>query len=130
MSDILIVGASRGIGLGLVREALARGYKVTATRRGPAAELESLVHETGERLAIETVDTADVASCEALRDRLVGRAFDVIVINAGVGGPQANPRTVAHEDFNALMVTNSLGPARLAELLSKSLNPTTASWPS
>ena len=125
MSEILIVGASRGIGLGLVREALERGWAVAATRRGSAPDLEALRERAGGRLRIETVDTGEAASAEALRDGLAGRAFDVIVINAGVGGPNANPRTVAHEDFNALMVTNALGPARLAELLSRALKPKT-----
>ncbi len=123
MGDILIIGASRGIGLGFVREALARGHAVTATRRTAAPELEALAGEAGGRLTLETVDTADPRSGEALRDSLAGRVFDIILINAGVGGPRANPRTVADGDFNTLMITNALGPARLAELLSKSLKP-------
>ncbi len=38
----LIVGASRGLGLGLVRAFLARGWDVTATSRGEAPALSSL----------------------------------------------------------------------------------------
>ena len=125
MKDILIIGASRGIGLGLVREALRRGYAVTATRRGEAADLDALGDKANGLLKIETVDTADARSGEALRESLAAQTFDTIVINAGVGGPAANPRTVAHDDFNSLMVTNALGPAQLAELLSKSLKPRT-----
>ena len=36
----LIIGASRGIGLGLAQELAGRGWRVIATRRGPSAELE------------------------------------------------------------------------------------------
>ena len=36
----LIVGASRGLGLGLVETFLARGWRVTATQRRPSPALE------------------------------------------------------------------------------------------
>ncbi|MEO7027515.1 MAG: SDR family oxidoreductase [Caulobacteraceae bacterium] len=124
MTDSLIVGASRGIGLGLARELLRRGHAVCATERSPSAGLDALAAESGGRLTRETVDIADGASSEALRDRLAGRRFDVVLINAGVGGPrERNPRNVAGDEFAKLMVTNALGPARLAELLAKSVKP-------
>ena len=49
----------------------------------------------------------------------------MVVVNAGVGGPQSNPRNVTDEDFNTLFLTNSLGPVRLAELLVKQVTPQT-----
>ncbi|HEV2363880.1 MAG TPA: SDR family oxidoreductase [Caulobacteraceae bacterium] len=124
MPSILIVGASRGIGLGLAEEFAARGWEVVATRRNDAAALEKLGRSDG-KVRLETVDIADPASAEGLRARLNGEQFDAIVVNAGVGGPQANPRTVSREAFADLFVTNALGPVRLAELLAKNVKPGT-----
>ena len=125
--NVLIVGASRGIGLGLVERFLAKGDRVTATVRDKdkATELTALASKSGGKVKIETVDTADGRSAEALRERLADETFDVVIVNAGVGGPQANPRTVTDEDFNTLFLTNSLGPIRLAEILVKQVKPQT-----
>ena len=52
----------------------------------------------------------------ALKDQV----FDLIVVNAGVGGPRdKNPRTVTNEEFTDLFVTNALAPVRFAELFAK-----------
>jgi len=126
MTSALIVGASRGIGLGLVREFAARGYEVVGTVRtqASASELKSAASADPRKVRIETVDTTDVASAEALRDRLKGQIFDVVILNAGIGGPRdKNPRTVDGEAFCHLFVTNSLGPVRLAEILAANVRP-------
>jgi NAD(P)-dependent dehydrogenase (short-subunit alcohol dehydrogenase family) len=125
--NVLIVGASRGIGLGLVKEFLAEGDRVIATVRdtAKASDLTALASSSGGKVKIETVDTADAKSADGLRERLAGETFDVVVVNAGVGGPQANPRTVSDEDFNTLFLTNALGPVRIAELMVKQVKPQT-----
>jgi NAD(P)-dependent dehydrogenase (short-subunit alcohol dehydrogenase family) len=124
----LIVGASRGIGLGLVEVLTDRGWEVTGTARSPSGEaaLKALAAKSGGKVHVETVDTADLASAEALRDRLKDQVFDLIVVNAGVGGPQGkNPRTVTNEEFTDLFVTNALAPVRFAELFAKQVRPQT-----
>ena len=64
--NVLIVGASRGIGLGLVKQFLAEGDHVTATVRdkAKAADLDALAASSGGKVKIETVDTADAKSAE------------------------------------------------------------------
>jgi NAD(P)-dependent dehydrogenase (short-subunit alcohol dehydrogenase family) len=120
MPDILIIGASRGIGLGLAREFFGRGWNVTATVRdaGKADALKSLG-----KIDLETVDIADAASAAGLAERLSGRSFDAVVINAGVSGPQSSPKAVDHDAFAELFVTNSLAPVRIAEMLVKLVKP-------
>jgi NAD(P)-dependent dehydrogenase (short-subunit alcohol dehydrogenase family) len=120
--SVLIVGASRGIGLGLAEEFVKRGWQVTGTVRDAkgAAALGALP-----AVQVETADIADVKSVEALRDKLNGAQFDAIIVNAGVGGPQANPRTVSDEEFTKLFVTNSLAPVRFAEIFSGHVKPKT-----
>jgi len=115
----LIVGASRGLGLGLAREYLARGWHVTGTVRGSAkTALHDLAAASGGALTIETVDINVPAQVSALRDRLAGRQFDLLFVNAGVSNDRAETiATVSDETFTRLMVTNALSPMRVIEVL-------------
>ncbi|MFE1603220.1 SDR family NAD(P)-dependent oxidoreductase [Methylobacterium sp. ID0610] len=117
----LIVGASRGLGLGLVKALLARGWDVTATARGSAPELEGLAPVAP---AIERVDIDDDAAVAGLRDRLAGRSFDVVFIVAGVATDAHVPvpeidRAVALRVYE----TNALSPIRAAETLAPLVAP-------
>ena len=126
--NALIVGASRGIGLGLVRELARRGWSVTGTARdlAKATDLATLAAGSGGRVRTALVDTADPASAEALREGLEGRSFDLVLNNAGVGGPPGKTtRNVSRDEFADLFVTNALAPVRLAELLVKNVTPQT-----
>jgi NAD(P)-dependent dehydrogenase (short-subunit alcohol dehydrogenase family) len=116
MPSALIIGASRGLGLGLVQEYLKRGWDVIGTVRGSKPTGLHDVHS--ERLAIEQVDIDEPAQVQALRARLDGRRFDVLFINAGVSnGPTETVRDVSTEEFVRIMTTNTLSPLRVAEAL-------------
>ncbi len=54
----LVVGASRGLGLGLVEELVGRGWNVIATLRSPATAsgLTALAEQSGGKVRIETLD--------------------------------------------------------------------------
>jgi NAD(P)-dependent dehydrogenase (short-subunit alcohol dehydrogenase family) len=125
---VLIVGATRGIGLGLVGEFERRGWDVTGTARDPdkASALNEVAAKSGGRVRVEQADITDVGSITALRDRLDGHRFDAVIVNAGVGGPQGkNPRTVSDDEFTHLFVTNALAPVRTAEILVSEMKPQT-----
>lgn len=117
----LIVGASRGLGLGLVETFLARGWRVTATQRTPSPQLGRL---SAEALRIETADIGDDAGVAALHDRLAGQRFDLIFVVAGVATQahdplHAVPRSVAAQVF----LTNAVSPIRFAEAFLDRLAP-------
>lgn len=116
----LIVGASRGLGLGLVTRMLEQGWDVTATVRRPSTALT----EQAQRgpLRIETaVDIDDDAAVAGLADRLSDVPdFDCVFVVAGVatqaGTPAGQmPRAVA----GAVFQTNALSPIRFAEAFRK-----------
>ena len=116
MPSALIIGASRGLGLGLVKEWRSRGFDVVATRRGAAPELDATGAE------IHQLDMDDVTQVAALAAKLGARRFDVVLINAGVKGPMATVNDVARDagdgdTWGALMWTNALAPVRAARHL-------------
>ncbi len=114
----LIIGASRGLGLALVRELLRRGWQVIATRRGASTELDALAEEAGGRLEIETLEMTDREAARALGARLAGRKLDLMLVNGAVAnGPGERLDHVPDEEFVRVMVTNTLSPMRIIEAL-------------
>lgn len=105
---ILIVGASRGIGLGLAREFTSRGWTVVATERSKSDELHGL-----DGVDIAALDVTDPSTFDT-----VDGSFDAVIINAGITGAKHQDSAQATRDEVAdVMMTNAFGPARLAKAL-------------
>lgn len=105
MPNALILGASRGLGLGLAGELAARGWTVTGTVRQEAdrARLEA----TGAASAI--ADITDPASIAAL-----GRTgLDLLFVNAGISEPD-DFETIDLDGIGHLFMTNAVAPVRTA----------------
>ena len=119
MSTILVIGASRGIGLEFVRQYLADGAKVIATARDAAA-LERL-----EALGAQAIklDVNDVSSVSGLGGQLEDEKIDVALYVAGVlaGGNVGDPPST--EVFDQVMHTNVLAPMRVLPQLAQVLAP-------
>jgi NAD(P)-dependent dehydrogenase (short-subunit alcohol dehydrogenase family) len=122
----LIIGASRGLGLGLAKEYLKRGWRVVATARGSAQTgLHALAKQAGGKLEIATVDINEPAQIGALREHLEGRAFDLLFVNAGVANdPGETVGDISVEEFIHVMVTNALSPMRVIEAMLALVRPT------
>ena len=104
---ILIVGASRGIGLGLAQEFKARGWQVTGTERSRSDEL----HALGD-VRVETVDVSDPATFD------IDGEFDAVIVNAGITGAKHQSAEQATADEVAeVMMTNAFGPVHLGKKL-------------
>lgn len=82
-----VTGASRGLGLELVRQLLDRGDNVAATSRSAERLTDALGDRDASRLLALTVDLADeaqvTAAVAATRERF--ETLDVVVNNAGYG---------------------------------------------
>ncbi|OLF55736.1 SDR family oxidoreductase [Pseudomonas chlororaphis] len=109
----LIIGASRGLGLGLVQRLLDDGWQVTATVRNPqkAEALKALGP-----VRIEQLDMDDQQAVIALNQKLKGEVFDLLFVNAGVKGPDdQTPGKATLAQVGQLFFTNAVAPINLAQ---------------
>ncbi|MFL6660370.1 MAG: SDR family oxidoreductase [Massilia sp.] len=112
MPTALIIGASRGIGLELVRQYLGDGYRVIATARTEAdCKRLAAMHAHAYQL-----DVTDVASIGALGWNLDDEKLDLAILNAGVFGPRHASFPTA-EEFDLVMHTNVLAAMRLLPIV-------------
>jgi NAD(P)-dependent dehydrogenase (short-subunit alcohol dehydrogenase family) len=122
MADLhaLIVGASRGLGLGLAREFLEREWHVIATVRGenPPPAVEELSAAYPGRLMVEPLDVVVDDEIAELRERLSDRRLDLLFVNAGIAhGPGETLAATSAREFAHVMLTNAYGPMRTIEAL-------------
>jgi NAD(P)-dependent dehydrogenase (short-subunit alcohol dehydrogenase family) len=122
---MLLIGASRGLGLALAREWAESGRHVVATVRGSArTPLHDLADASAGQIEVETVDITEPAEVAALHDRLGDRAFDLLFINAGVTNePEGTVAQTSTDEFTRVMVTNALSPLRVVEALQDLVEP-------
>jgi len=115
---VLVTGANRGLGLEFARQYAAENWQVYAACRVPKAakELQRIAAESGGRIRVLKIDVTDTASVRAAATELKGEAIDLLLNNAGVGGPR-NER-IGSLDYAAwarVLDTNALGPMRIVE---------------
>ena len=106
----VVTGASRGIGLAIVRALAAAGAQVIAGSRGSSAELDDLVR-TGPVQPL-TVDLADPAGPARLT-ALAGDRIDILVNNVG-GAPARTGGFLAitDEEWAASITLNLMAAVR------------------
>ena len=123
--NVLLIGASRGLGLAIAQEDIERGARVVATVRSPGrTALDDLQETAGGRLEIEHVDINKTDELRGLRGRLGSRPFDLLFVVAGVTNSEAETvADVPTDEFVRLMVTNALSPMRAVEILGGLVGP-------
>lgn len=104
---ILIVGASRGIGLGLAKEFSQRGWRVIGTERRHSDALHAL-----EGVEVRQMDVTDPASFIGFDQPL-----DALIVNAGVMGGHQQSVEASRDEVADIMMANAFGPAHLATAL-------------
>ena len=106
--SVLLVGASRGLGLGLAEAFKADGWEVTATVR----DASKTILPAG--VAVETVDIDHEDQVAALHARLA-TPFDMIFVVAGVGTGYEPIQETSRADAARVFNTNAVSPIRFAE---------------
>ncbi len=116
----LLIGASRGLGLGLAQVLAGRGWSVTATARDPGGA-PALAAVPGVR--VERADITDDAGMAALHGRAQG-PFDLVFVVAGIADDATLPvHEVSAASAARVFETNAHAPLRVMERFADRLAP-------
>ena len=124
---VLLIGASRGLGLAMASEFITKGWRVVGTVRGNGrTQLHDLADAHADQVTVEPLDITEPDQLSGLRERLSGSAFDILFVNAGTANRHA-AETIAEvstNEFVRVMLTNTLGVMRAVEGLQDLVHPT------
>ncbi|XP_026712501.1 uncharacterized protein LOC113484359 [Athene cunicularia] len=122
--SVLVTGANRGIGLGLVRHFLGMPNPpkwVFAACRDPkgqrAQELQNLAskHPNLVIIPLEVTDTASIkAAADRVGEHLGGSGLTLLINNAGIAKPNSLDNETL-EDMTQVYTTNTVGPLLLGQ---------------
>ena len=105
VKTVLLIGASRGIGLALTRQYLDEGWRVIATARSDEG-LSSLKALGAQTLR---VDVAKPSSNSGLSWQLDGEKIDLAIYVAGAMDRNSASTPPTRDSFDAVMHTNVMG---------------------
>jgi len=113
MPNVMVTGASRGLGLEFAKQYAADGWHVIATCRDPssASELAALAGD----IRIEALDVNDFDAVDALAGKLAGVSIDILINNAGIGGPRQGAMEMDEAGFINVLHTNTLAPLKVSQ---------------
>lgn len=119
MSTIMIVGATRGIGLELTKQYSNEGNQVIACARDTGnSSLLDEVASASDNIKIEQLDIADPGSIESASSRIGEGVIDSVIIVAGWVGGMPDNQTIDNIDIdewhNTLNI-NTIGPLLVAK---------------
>ena len=121
---VLITGASRGIGLEMVRYGMDKGWDVLACCRNPqqAEKLLSMAQLSNGRVSVYLADMSELATLQALAYELRHEAIDMLINNAGVYGSDKNSfGKVDALDWVETFKVNTIAPMKMSELFVEQL---------
>lgn len=114
MASVLIIGASRGIGLELTRQYMASDWDVHATTRTGA--VPPSLADLPNAPTMHALDVRNMAQINALVESLAYAPIDVLIVAAGifdrVGGQGGSGPAIPREDVFAV---NATAPMNIAE---------------
>jgi NAD(P)-dependent dehydrogenase (short-subunit alcohol dehydrogenase family) len=116
MSTVLIIGASRGLGLEFARAYAAEGWRVIATCRRPDTATE--LNQFSGNIVIRAMDITQPEQIKAVAGEFVGQPLDLLINNAGIHGPRDARGTFGDVDVDAwieVLKTNTIGPIKVTE---------------
>jgi len=116
---VIVTGASQGIGAGIVRAFLARGYNVVGTARNATKSKEL---SASDQLALVDGDIGQFETAQKVAELAIKKfgSIDAVVANAGIFLVKPFTEYTA-EDFRALVSTNLAGFIYIAQLAVKQM---------
>lgn len=118
MPTVMIIGASRGIGLELARQYATAGWRVHATTRTPA-QPGDLGQVPGD-ITLHELEVRNADHIAALAQAVASEGIDVCIHNAGVSGRGLSQDEVMRINAEApIAVTQALMPAMMRGAMKK-----------
>jgi 3-oxoacyl-[acyl-carrier protein] reductase len=120
VDNVLVTGASRGIGLAIAVKLAASGYGVTAVARRGGPELEAAIEASKQAgigsLAFAALDLSDIEAIPDFVRQLRRRSGSIygLVNNAGIG-TEGLLATMPNSQIEALLRLNNLSPIVLTK---------------
>lgn len=117
---VVVIGGSRGIGLGFVKEYLLQGHNVFATYRdnGKCDELKTLKESNPHNLELSELEITDYDAVDLLKEKIQG-FIDILILNAGIilSPPGSQPLTETVEEMRKTMEVNTFAPDQVMRTL-------------
>ena len=119
MKRVFILGASQGIGFGLVKRYLEAGYAVVASSR--TGQIAGFSHERLQMVALDVTQADQITALAATFEQDQQR-FDILINNAGIG-PDLNVPLPERDSFQQTLAVNLEGIVFATEALLPFLEP-------
>jgi NAD(P)-dependent dehydrogenase (short-subunit alcohol dehydrogenase family) len=126
MPSVLITGANRGLGWGLLKLYAAEGWRIFACCRDPARskDLNDYVAKSDGKVTAHTLDVENHPSIEALARELKGHPIDVLLNVAGYYGSKlvSEPGGLQkfgesdYKEWEKIYRVNVIGPMKMCEV--------------
>lgn len=113
----LVTGANKGLGRETVRRLASKGWQVFLgardVTRGEATAAEFVTNGLDVRFVpLDVTSDASVAAAADTVKAVTGR-LDVLINNAGIGGPRTAPADTRPDELREVFETNVFGPIRV-----------------
>lgn len=111
--NVVVVGASRGIGLGFTEQYLAEGNSVLATYRGETipSSLTELQQKYPGTLSLHPLEVTDPKARKQFADTV--KKVDILILNAGIKGypvPHTRPPGNTSDELTEALAVNTVAP--------------------
>ena len=112
MTNVLVTGANRGLGLGFVKNYLGKNVNVVGTTRDlkSSKELMAIKERFPDNLEIFELDLFKENAGHTLSNFLGDRPIDILINNAGVGSTNQHFRAVSPKPWLEVLKVNLIAP--------------------
>jgi NAD(P)-dependent dehydrogenase (short-subunit alcohol dehydrogenase family) len=123
MTDVLVTGANRGIGLEFVRQYKAQGARVYACCRTPekADDLNRIAQSSKGKVTLHRLDVTSEDDIKGLVNVLDGAPLDILINNAGISGDLHMFEPAEPKKWEEVLRVNTIAPFRIAWSLRSNL---------